>query len=175
MCLRVCMFAVCACVCSYSCGLLYVCVSFSNNYKWQLWDQQVFPSDKSWTCYWHMQSLWIDDLASLTDYDVVPFRPNRLLQTYCWFDGPVNQMIIWYIYLICLSGQTWHTLWHGRKLYITMNSAGTVTTKFMMTSSNGNVFCVTGPLCGEFTGHRWIPHTKAGDAEQWCFLWSVPE
>ena len=25
-------------------------------------------------------------------------------------------------------------------------------------------------LCaGEFTGHRWIPHTKASDAELWCF------
>ena len=35
----------------------------------------------------------------------------------------------------------------------------------MMTSSNGNIFHVTGPLCGEFTGHRWIPHTKASDAE----------
>ena len=29
----------------------------------------------------------------------------------------------------------------------------------MMTSSNGNIFRVTGPLCGEF----------------WCFLWSAPE
>ena len=45
----------------------------------------------------------------------------------------------------------------------------------MMTSSNGNIFRVTGHLCGEFTGHRWIPHTKASDAEIWCFLWSVPE
>ena len=36
---------------------------------------------------------------------------------------------------------------------------------FMMTSSNGNIFRVTGPLCGEFTGHRWIPCTKASDAE----------
>ena len=27
----------------------------------------------------------------------------------------------------------------------------------MMTSSNGNIFRVTGPLCGEFTGPRWIP------------------
>ena len=27
----------------------------------------------------------------------------------------------------------------------------------MMPSSNGNIFRVTGPLCGEFTGHRWIP------------------
>ena len=32
-------------------------------------------------------------------------------------------------------------------------------------SSNGNVFLVTGPLCGEFTGHHWIPLTKASDAE----------
>ena len=41
---------------------------------------------------------------------------------------------------------------------------------FMMTSSNGNIFRVTGHLCGEFTGHRWIPHTKASDAELWCFF-----
>ena len=27
----------------------------------------------------------------------------------------------------------------------------------MMTSSNGNIFRVTGHLCGEFTGHRCIP------------------
>ena len=26
----------------------------------------------------------------------------------------------------------------------------------MMTSLNGNIFRVTGPSCGEFTGHRWI-------------------
>ena len=31
---------------------------------------------------------------------------------------------------------------------------------FMMTSSYGNIFRVTGHLCGEFTGGRWIPHTK---------------
>ena len=30
-------------------------------------------------------------------------------------------------------------------------------------------------LCGEFTGHRWIPHSKASDAELWYFLWSAPE
>ena len=40
----------------------------------------------------------------------------------------------------------------------------------MMTSSNGNIFRVTDRLCGEFTGHRWIPRTKASDAELWCFL-----
>ena len=35
----------------------------------------------------------------------------------------------------------------------------------------GNIFRVTGSLCGEFTGHRWIPRTKASDAELWYFLW----
>ena len=33
----------------------------------------------------------------------------------------------------------------------------------MMTSSNGNIFRVTGHLCGEFTGPRWSPRTKAND------------
>ena len=40
----------------------------------------------------------------------------------------------------------------------------------MITSSKGNIFRVTGHLCGEFTGQRWISRTKASDAELWCFL-----
>ena len=40
----------------------------------------------------------------------------------------------------------------------------------MMTSSDGNIFRVTGHVCGEFTGHRLIPRTKAIDAELWCFF-----
>ena len=47
--------------------------------------------------------------------------------------------------------------------------------KDMMTSSNGNIFRVTGHLCGEFTGPRWIPLTKASDAGLWCFPWSAIE
>ena len=45
---------------------------------------------------------------------------------------------------------------------------------YVMMSSIGNIFRVTGPLCGEFTGHRWIPRTKASDAELGYFLWSAP-
>ena len=56
--------------------------------------------------------------------------------------------------------------------HIAMNIANN---QHMMTSSNGNIFCVTLPLCEEFNGHRWIPLTKASDAELWCFLWFVPE
>ena len=33
----------------------------------------------------------------------------------------------------------------------------------------------TGPLCGEFYGHWWIPLTKANNAELWRFLWSAPK
>ena len=36
--------------------------------------------------------------------------------------------------------------------------------------SNGNIFPVTGPLCAEFAGHRWISLTNASDAEIWCFF-----
>ena len=38
-----------------------------------------------------------------------------------------------------------------------------------------NIFRVTGPLWVELTGQRWIPLTKASDAELWCFLGSAPE
>ena len=41
-----------------------------------------------------------------------------------------------------------------------VNSGPLISRLHMMTSSNGNIFRVTGPLCGEFTGHRWILHTK---------------
>ena len=59
----------------------------------------------------------------------------------------------------------------GACCYIWNNSCGPI----MMTSSNENIFRVTGHLCGEFTGDRWIPRTKASDAELWCFLWFAPE
>ena len=48
----------------------------------------------------------------------------------------------------------------------------------MMTSSNENLFRVTGlfagnsPVTGD--GHRWNLLTKASEAGLWCFLWSKP-
>ena len=60
---------------------------------------------------------------------------------------------------------------------INMSNQGKITicSLYDDTSSNGNIFRVTGHLCGEFTGPRWIPYTEASDAELWCFPWSVPE
>ena len=40
----------------------------------------------------------------------------------------------------------------------------------MMTSPNGNIFRVTGPLWRESTRQRCIPLPKASEAELWCFL-----
>ena len=45
---------------------------------------------------------------------------------------------------------------------------------YIMTTSNGNIFLVTGPLCRKFTGHLWIPRTKVSGVGLWYFLWSAP-
>ena len=39
-------------------------------------------------------------------------------------------------------------------------------TATIMTSSNGNIFRITVPLCG----HRWIPLTKGSNTDLWCFF-----
>ena len=39
----------------------------------------------------------------------------------------------------------------------------------MMTSSNGNIFRVTGPFVRVIYRSRWIPRTGASDAELWFF------
>ena len=52
---------------------------------------------------------------------------------------------------------------------------GTSEDEIMITSSNGNIFRVSGPVWGESSGHRWIPLTKASEAELWYFLRSAFE
>ena len=46
-------------------------------------------------------------------------------------------------------------------------------------SHDGVIMCkhfpVAGPFWWESTGNRWIPFTKAGDADLSRFLWSAPE
>ena len=67
-----------------------------------------------------------------------------------WLDGqyfwPVNQIKIPYIHITNLDIVN-NFMWTKRLLSVLFLS-----TSFMMTSSNGNIFRVTGPLCGEFTG-----------------------
>ena len=51
------------------------------------------------------------------------------------------------------ADKIWHVL--PFPLYSTYISRSIPSIFFTMTSSNGNSFHITGPLCGEFTDHRW--------------------
>ena len=55
-----------------------------------------------------------------------------------------------------------------------VHSRGVLGPVIMMTSSNGNIFRVSGSLCREFTGHRWIPCTKASAVGDWTWLLKIP-
>ena len=81
----------------------------------------------------------------------------------------------WNIQVMKLHIQSICFVWNQHKHFNDHQEACKWLSLIMMTSSNGKIFCVTGPLCREFTGLRWIPCTKASDAELWCFLWSGPE
>ena len=94
-----------------------------------------------------------------------PYNRSVIEQKLC-----LNSLVFRSIFLLHLN--------YGLILFIRCHFWGHIglrSGRGMMTSSNGNIFRVTGPLCGEFTGHRWIPRTKASNAELWCFLWSAPE
>ena len=97
-----------------------------------------------------------------------------------------RQAIIWtnngssYRHLKCVTRPQWDKAAFGRincavttpDMPITENNK---IHNALMTSSNEKQFRVTGHLCGEFTGPRWISRTKASDAGLWCFLWSASE
>ena len=68
--------------------------------------------------------------------------------------------------LLPLVSPWWQSALRGTRCRTPRTSNGVCN---IMTSSNGNIVRVTGPLCGKFTGHRWIPLTKASDAELSCF------
>ena len=99
--------------------------------------------------------------------DIKQFRPIMITDTEAFFGDHYclsTRYCRWLLY-IWVSTLTLELRAHTYALW----------TVYMMTSSNGNLFRVTGHLCEEFTGPRWIPRTKASDAELWCFLWSASE
>ena len=106
------------------------------------------------------------NLVPLTFFKSSPCDPFDDLED----QGPVNE-----IYRRPML--KWDTRLHGKvaEMLPQQGQPGDIPHYYMMTSSNGNIFRVTGHLCGEFTGPRWILRTKASDAELWCFLWSTPE
>ena len=61
------------------------------------------------------------------------------------------------------SYQTFEQYYKAKLMWDLSDKAFTLTRSMVLLSNpwrrhqNGNVFRVTGPLCGEFTGYRWIP------------------
>ena len=75
------------------------------------------------------------------------------------------------IYLLCLiiiiKSEVW-TITHGLGLgHETMVSAVCISI-FLLTFSALLALCA-----GDFTGHRWISHTKSSDAGLWCLIFAV--
>ena len=56
----------------------------------------------------------------------------------------------------------WLNWFHGICTYLQSNQCR-MPACFMITSYDRIIFRVTGPLWGESTDHRWIPHAKASD------------
>ena len=67
-----------------------------------------------------------------------------------WITSPYSPVITVYTHM-------WRCVMVSWLLYYILSHS-------MMTSSNGNIFRVTGPLGGEFAGRQWIPPHKG----QWC-------
>ena len=78
--------------------------------------------------------------------------------------GPMN-FAIWVTTSIIQHRILRHTISQIRKMkgYVTgirNQTRAFIDVHYMITSSNGNILGVTGRLCGEITGHRWIPPHK---------------
>ena len=110
---------------------------------------------------------WYDKSWRLYDVSVISFSSSiETTMEYCWYD-------------IKQHASVWRFQVAARGLLGTKTNFKQLCRQRgpqnMITSTNGNIFHITGPLWGESTGHRWIPLTKASDAEIRCFLWSASE
>ena len=104
------------------------------------------------------------------------YSPGSEIMVYATYIGSIesnrstyhNQR--WYLFSTKYLPHISHIIWHAPT---TQMQGAELVNLYMMTSSKGNSYRVTGPLRGEFTGHRWIPRTKASDAELWCFCFFI--
>ena len=95
----------------------------------------------------------------------------RMLWQYHWLYHNSEPLLLTAILGKIRSGYS--SYWGRIKTVVSLQKR--VSSVVIMASSNGNIFRVIDRLCGEFIGHRWIPRTKASDAELWCVIWSAPE
>ena len=111
----------------------------------------------------------------------VPHSDGEIWCFLCWSNWKVDMAMTWAAMTL-----TWHfchvTQDFTHEIHILWKIAHTVMfipcvwlpQTFLCvneTSPNEKIFRVTGPLCREFTDHRWIPLTKVSDAELWWFCY----
>ena len=116
--------------------------------------------------YWHGLALipaWISNhmASKVCDKIIYPFpNVNR------WSLGMVSSHTLLSKWLLIHVGIKLKHVSKRGALFFYMTHDGVMKWKLLR---------VTGHLCREFTGPRWFPHTRASEAELWCFLWSASE
>ena len=88
----------------------------------------------------------------------LPFGTVRWLQTTTQC-GTDSELPPWGYSMMLNVVKTWSLFYNFLWNRVFRKHFGVILA-IMMTSSNGNTFRVTGHLCGEFTGPRWIPRIK---------------
>ena len=170
----------------------------TSHYQNQCWSSPPMPYGiirLQWVNSWRPSLAHIINMLQLSGSSLFDASPLPEMLTYC--DWTFRNKVQWNFtqnsnifiqenvseYVVCKMAAM--LFWPQCELWVnwvdtshqqSVTSGHTCDAHFnMMTSSNGNIFRVTGHLCVEFTGDRWIPCTKASDEELWCFLWSAPE
>ena len=145
----------------------------------QVWDEITYPFPNFNGCTMEVWE-WISNFIPHTLYNGCNYLPMLGLKLiHVSKRGDLNKMSTFYWmkfhWSFWSSNRHWFWYWSLGRCTGDNPFPKSVITLHMMTSSNGNTFRVTGHLCGKFTGHRWISHTKASDVELWCLLWYAPE
>ena len=132
---------------------------------------------------WYKEKCSLQQLINFHRSSVLTLYAQRIDWTLCNNFSGKHLIYIWHPY--------WQNLcyhWYRCQVLIKWCSEGVnksvqlrpvlecIVSGWLMTMSwSGNIFRVTGHLCGEFAAHRSITLTKASYAELWCFLWSASE
>ena len=123
-------------------------------------------------CFGSFLSNWLKD----SDFTFVQAIYSKFIDIFCgvlMFQKHFNislKISSPYTKNMYLIKKWWHKRFHDMGVVtsdarVLLSVTGTLD-NFMMTSSNGSIFRVTGLLCGEFTGPRWIPRTGEFPAQR---------
>ena len=120
----------------------------------------VLTSRNTSTPYFYLPYFHVSNsVLFLSSTPVVSFSTDVLLLAFLWGWGWSNNQIHTVHTVLWFDADHFTHILHG-SLTDTETMQNQDKAKPTMTSLNGNIFRVTGPLCGEFTGHWWIPLTR---------------